>query len=163
MKKDDKIAKLLKQHGKQSPPSLDFTEMVMAQIKEETADELDLVRTLISKQKEELTQTPSLAFEKELFEKIARQNSKAKVSPVFAPKFLIGVIASILLLSTLYTLFIQSVDYQLFDYKNYFNLFQNMTSFFIIITAIIVGGGMYIFDYFLRERLSGNQKIYKLL
>ena len=156
MKKDDKIAKLLKRHGKQSPPSLDFTEMVMAQIKEETADELDIVRTLISKQKEELIQSPSFAFEKELLEKIAQQNTKAKVSPVFSPRILVGVIVSIVLLSIFYTLFGQSADYQLFEYDKYFQVFQSLTSVFTIVYAIIVGGGMYILDHFLRERLSIN-------
>ncbi len=158
MKKDDKIAKLLKQHGKQSPPSLDFTEMVMAQIKEETADELDFVRTLISKQKEELIQSPSLAFENELFEKIAQQNTKAKVSPVFSPKVLIGGIVSIVLISTLYSFFVQSADYQLFNYEQYNKLIQKITSAFIIVCTIIVGGGVYIFDYFLREKLLMKMK-----
>jgi len=154
MKKDDKIAKLLKEHGKQRPPSVDFTEMVMMQIQEETIVETDAIHTLISSQKEALSHSPSLSFEAELFEKIAQQNTKAKVRPVFPQKGLIGIAASVFLLSANYTFFMQSFDNQYFDYDIFSRVLQSSTSAFIIATAIIVGGGMYVLDYFLREKLA---------
>lgn len=154
MKRDEKIAKLLKEHGKQSPPSVDFTDMVMAQITEAFVSDLDVIRTVVSSQKEELIQSPSLAFEAELFEKIAQQNTKAKVRPIFSHKSLFGMLASVFLISTIYTVFVQNTDSQYFDYEIFYSVFQNSTSVFIIITAIIIGGGMYIFDYLLREKFS---------
>jgi len=154
MKKDDKIAQLLKEHGKQPPPSLDFTEMVMAQIKEETTAELDVVRTFVSAQKEDFIHSPSFTFESELFEKIAEQNTKAKVRPVFSQKSLIGMIVSVVLVSIIYAFFAQNTDSQYFDYRIFNQMFERSNSTFIVLTAIIVGGGMYVFDYLLRERLT---------
>ncbi len=154
MKKDDKIAKILKEHGKQTPPSIDFTEMVMAQLTEAPELASDAVRTLLNNQKEELIQSPSFNFEAELFEKIAKQNTKAKVHPVFSQRSLIIALVASVITSLANMFFAQKSDSQFFEYEKYFQLLQGSTSASIVITAIIIGGGMYVLDYFLRENLS---------